>query len=232
MKLSPTFLKFAAACAVLSALTTLAVHVLPELWADVNTFEKQLQLRNNSYYFARLWVVILHCILVVVSMYAIALLRFRATPALAGLGFLSFIVFGFTEMLRTSLGIFVLNRTWRAGYVAATDDGARSWLRAAIETYSGVNDSLFFLFYLAFLLGIFCYGLSLATAKGLDRQVGWLFLLWTALNVPALIDNVAGIESMSRWFNWVGPYFQPFARIAIGFWLWKKSNAFSKVSAS
>jgi hypothetical protein len=175
MKLSPKFLRVAAACALLSALTTLAVHVLPELWADVNTFEKQLQLRNNSYYFARLWLVILHCILVVVSMYAIALLRFRATPALAGLGFLSFIVFGFTEMLRTSLGIFVLNRTWRAGYVAATDDGERSWLRAAIETYSGVNDSLFFLFYLAFLLGILCYGLSLATAKGLDRQVGWLF---------------------------------------------------------
>jgi hypothetical protein len=106
MKLSPKFLKFAAACALLSVLTTLAVHVLPELWADANTFEKQLQLRNNSYYFARLWVVILHCILVVVSMYAIALLRFRDTPALAGLGLLGFIVFGFTEMLRTSLRNF------------------------------------------------------------------------------------------------------------------------------
>ena len=127
-------------------------------------------------------------------MYAIALLRFRATPALAGLGFLSFIVFGFTEMLRTSLGIFVLNRTWRAGSVTATDDGARSWLRAAIETYSGVNDFLFFLFYLTFLLGILCYGLSLATAKGLDRQVGWLFLLWTALNVPPSSTVLRGLN--------------------------------------
>jgi ABC-type transport system involved in cytochrome c biogenesis permease component len=93
-----------------------------------------------------------------------------------------------------------------------------------IEAPSGVNDSLLFLFYVSFLLGRFCYGLSLAIAKGLDRQVGWLFLLWTALNIPVLIDSVTSIELMSNWFNWVGPYFLPFARTAIGSWLWKKAT--------
>lgn len=208
----------------LSALTTLVVHVVPELWADANTFEKQLELRNNAYYLGRLWVVIIHCLLVAISMCAIALLRYRDTPVMAGLGFLSFIVFSFTEMLRTSLGIFALNRTWRAGYVSAANEAMRSWFRAAIEAYSGINNALFFLFYVAFLLGILCYGLSLAKTVGLDRLVGWLFLLWTALNIPALIDSVRGVESFSKWFNWVGPYFQPLARMAIGLWLWKKAK--------
>jgi hypothetical protein len=225
MRLSSKFLRFAAACALLSVLTTLVVHVLPALWAEANTFEKQLQLRNNAYYVARLWTVIVHCILVIISMYAIALLRFRDTPALAGLGFLSFIVFSFTEMLRTSLGIFALNRNWREGFASAADEATRSWFRGAIEAYSGVNNALFFLFYAAFLLGILCYGLSLATTEGLDRRVGWLFLLWTALNIPALIDSITGAESISKWFNWVGPYFQPLARIVIGLWLWEKAKA-------
>jgi hypothetical protein len=225
MKPSAKFLRFAAACALLSALTTLIVHLVPALWADANTFEKQLQLRGNVYYLARLWVVIIHCSLVVISMYAIALLRFRNTPALAGLGFLGFVVFGFTELLRTALAIFALNRDWRAGFALAPDEATRSWFRAAIEAYSGVNNALFFLFYVAFLLGILCYGLSLATTEGSDRLVGLLFLLWTALNIPALIDSITGVESISRWFDWVGPYFQPFARIAIGLWLWQKAKA-------
>jgi predicted permease len=225
MRLSSKFLRFAAACALLSAVTTLVVHIVPALWAEANTFEKQLQLRSYPYYLVRLWVVMIHCVLVVISMYAIALLRFRDTPALAGLGFLSFIVFAFSEMLRTSLGIFALNRSWRAGFASAADEATRSWFHAAIEAYSGVNNALFFLFYVAFLLGILCYGLSLATTERLDRWVGWLFLLWTALNVPALIDSVTGIESISKWFDWVGPYFQPFARIVIGLWLWEKAKS-------
>ena len=69
---------------------------------------------------------------------------------------------------------------------------------AVIEAPSGVNDSLFFFSTEASSWDFFCYGLSLAIAKGLDRQVGWLFLLWTALNIPVLIDNVAGIESMAK----------------------------------
>lgn len=71
MSVSTRFFKFASVCAPATALTTLAIHHLPELWADADTFEEQLQLRHNSIYLARLWVVILHCLLVVVSMFAV-----------------------------------------------------------------------------------------------------------------------------------------------------------------
>ena len=225
MGTSPGFFKFAGVCALLTALTTLAIHFLPELWADADTFEEQLGLRHNPVYMARLWIVIVHCLLVVVSMYAVGVRRLRDTPALVSLGFLGFVVFAFTELLRTSLAIFALNRTWRAGYESsATDEAGRAALRVVIRAYAGVNEALFFLFFTAFFLGILCYGFSLARARGLGQHVGALFLLWAALSIPALVDTVTGIEATSKHFEWVGPYFQPVARALIGAWLWKTSG--------
>ena len=55
---------------------------------------------------------------------------------------------------------------------------------AVIEAPSGVNDSLFFFSTEASSWDFFCYGLSLAIAKGLDRQVGW---------------QLASNELMSKW---------------------------------
>ena len=222
---SSKMLKFAATCALATVATTLAVHVLPWLWADVDTFEEQLALPYNTIYMARLWVVLLHCGLVVISMFGIAALKFRDAPALIGLGFLSFVVFAFSEMLRTSLVLFALNRKWRIDYSEAKDESTRASLRATIDAFGGVNDALFFIFYLAFLLGILCYGLAFVGSRGFDGKVGWLFLLWTALSVPALIDTITRRETLSPFFEWVGPFFLPAARAIVGIWLWNKSNA-------
>jgi hypothetical protein len=222
---SSKMLKFAAVCALVTVVTTLAVHVLPQLWADVDTFEERLELSHNPIYMARLWVVLVHCGLVVVSMFGIAALKFRDSPALIGLGFLSFVVFAFSEMLRTSLVLFALNRKWRVGYSEAKDESTRASLRGTIEAFGGINDALFFIFYIAFLLGILCYGLVLIGSRGFDGKLGWLFLLWTALSVPALIDTFTGTESLGRFFGWVGPFFLPAARAIVGIWLWSKSNA-------
>lgn len=220
----PRFFKLAAACALLTALTTLAIHLLPQLWAGADTFEEQLELRRNPVYMARLWVVAVHCLLVVVSMYAVGARRLRASPALVGLGFLGFVVFACTELLRTSLVIFALNRTWRAQYALASDEGAREALRAVMGAFGGVNAALFFLFFTAFFVGTLCYGLALRGGDGQERRVGALLLLWAALSVPTLLDTVAGAETLSGHFWWVGPYFQPAARAAIGVWLWRSSE--------
>ena len=174
MDVSPKFLRFAAVCAAITALTTLAIHLMPHLWADVGTFEKQLDLRNRGLYLTRLWIVLIHCLLVVVSMYAVCLLSVRAQPGWAGLGFLAFFVFALTEIFRTSLALFALNRTWRTRYAANPDPEARGSIRAMIEAFSGVNDALFFIFIVAFFLGLLCYGVALATGKTSDRAMGFL----------------------------------------------------------
>jgi hypothetical protein len=58
----------------------------------------------------------------------------------------------------------------------------------------------------------------------MDQRIGYLFLLWGILNLPGLIDALLGNESLGAYFDWVGRYFQPIARLLIGLWLWNVAN--------
>ena len=218
------FVRFASVCAFATALTTLAIHLLPPLWASADTFEEQLALRHNPIYLARLWVVIVHCILVVVSMYAVGVLRARRQTNLMALGFLGFVVFAVAELLRTSLAIFALNRRWREEYATVTDDARKDALRAAIEAFPGFGSALFFVFAIAFQLALLCYGFALLGGQGMDRLLGGVFLLWVLLSLPGMFDTIVGSPGASRYFEWVGPYFQPLARALVGVWLWREAE--------
>jgi hypothetical protein len=221
---SARFLRFAAVCAVLTALTTLAIHLLPPLWASADTFEEQLALRQNRVYMGRLWVVIVHCVLVVIAMYAVGASRARRNTTLMALGFLGFVVFAVAELLRTSLAIFALNRRWREEYVSTTDEARKEALRAAIEAFPGFGSALFFVFAIAFQLALLCYGLALVGGQRRDRFLGGAFLLWVFLSLPGMFDTIAGSQSVSRYFEWVGPYFQPLVRGLVGVWLWREAG--------
>ena len=223
-RVSAGFVKVASICALLTALTTLAVHWLPELWNDATTFEAQLQLRDNAIYMGRSWVVLAHCVFVVVSMAAIPLLLTGTARLVALFGFGSYVMFAFVEMLRTSMSIFAINRTWRSGYETTSDELRRVAFRNAIDLFSGVNDALFFLFILAFTMGLFCYGFALLPSNGIDQRVGLLFLLWGLLSLPPLIGTIVGNEALAAPFGWVGLYFLPLARLLIGIWLWTVST--------
>jgi hypothetical protein len=223
-RVSAGFIKVASICALFTTLTTLAVHWLPELWKDAATFEAQLQLRHNAIYMGRSWVVLAHCVFVVVSMAAIPLLLTGTARLVALFGFGSYVMFAFVEMLRTSMSIFAINRTWRSGYEATSDELRRAAFRNAIDLFSGVNDALFFLFILAFTIGLFCYGFALLPNNGIDQGIGLLFLLWGLLSLPPLIGTIIGNEALAAPFSWVGLYFLPLARLLIGIWLWSVST--------
>jgi hypothetical protein len=227
VRVSAGFVRFASICALLTALSTLAVHWLPELWSDATSFEAELRLRHNPIYMCRLWIVLLHCVLVVISMAAIPQLVANNRRIVALFGFGSYVMFAFVEMLRTSLSIFAVNRTWRAGYELTADEIKRMTFRGALETFAGINDALFFLFFLAFLIGLFCYGFALLPNKGLDQRIALLFLVWGFLSLPGLIASVAGNDSFAAPFGWVGLYFLPAARVLIGLWLWNVSKRLS-----
>ncbi len=219
-RVSPAFIKVASICAILTALSTVAVHWLPDLWSNATTFESQIQLRHNAIYMGRLWVVLIHCVLVVISMAAIPILLSGTSRVIGIFGFGSYVLFAFVEMLRTSLFIFAVNRAWRTGYETSADEMQRRAFRSALDTFGGVNDALFFLFFLAFTAGLFCYGIALLSNSGTDRGVAYLFLLWGILNLPGLIGALLANESLGAYFDWVGRYFQPIARLLIGLWLW------------
>jgi hypothetical protein len=221
---TPRFFRFAAVCALLTALTTLVVHVMPNLWSNATSFEQQVELRLNPLYLTNRWVVLLHCTLVVVSMFALGLPAARRAPAAVIFGFLAFVCFAFTEMVRTAISIFAINRNWRAVYASTVDPATRERFRAFIESYSGINDALFFIFYTAFIVGLICYGFAFLRTNGSMSQLGILFTVWALLNLPGWIDAVIGTELLGRYFEWVGPVFQPLARAWIGVWLWKNAG--------
>jgi hypothetical protein len=225
-RVSPAFIKIASICAILTAFTTIAVHWLPDLWSNAMTFESRVQLRHNAIYMGRLWIVLIHCVLVVISMAAIPCLLNGAARLIAMFGLGSYIMFAFVEILRTSLSIFAVNRAWRGGYENSADDMQRQAFRNALDTFGGVNDALFFLFFTAFTVGLFCYGFALLLNSGIGPRVGLLFLLWGVLNLPGLIGALVGNQTLGTPFDWVGRYFQPVARFLIGLWLWNVSSRF------
>ncbi len=225
-RVSPAFIKVASICAILTALTTVAVHWLPDLWNSATSFESRVQLRHNAIYMGRFWIVLMHCILVVISMAAIPTLLCGTSRLIATFGFGSYVLFAFVEMLRTSLSIFAVNRAWRSGYETSTDEMQRRAFRSALDAFGGVNDALFFLFLLAFTAGLFCYGIALLSNSGIDQRIGYLFLFWGILNLPGLIGAMLENESLGAPFDWVGRYFQPVARLLIGLWLWNVSTRF------
>jgi hypothetical protein len=225
-RVSPAFIKVASICAILTAVTTVAVHWLPDLWSSATTFESRVQLRHNPIYMGRLWIVLIHCVLVVISMAAIPCLLNGVARTIAIFGFGCYVVFAFVESLRTSLSIFAVNRSWRAGYESSNDDMRRQTFRDALDTFGGVNDTLFFLFFAAFTVGLFCYGFALFLRSGIDQGIGLLFLLWGVLNLPDLVGAIAGNEALGKGFDWVGRYFQPTARFLISAWLWNISTRF------
>jgi hypothetical protein len=221
---TPRFFRLAAVCALLTALTTLVVHVMPNLWSDAMSFEQQVELRLNSLYLTNRWVVLLHCALVVVSMFALGLPAIRRSPVAVIFGFLAFACFGFSEMVRTAISIFAINRNWRAAYAGTIDPATRDRFRAVIESYSGINDALFFIFYTAFTVGLICYGIAFLRTNDRMSQLGILFTVWALLNLPGWIDAVIGTDLLGRYFEWVGPAFQPVARAWIGVWLWRNAR--------
>ena len=221
---SAGFVRLASICALLTVATTLAVHWLPELWSDVKTFEQRVQLRHNALYMARLWVVLVHCVLVVVSMAPVPLLLRGTSRLVAIFGLGSYVMFSFVEMLRTSFAIFTMNRAWRAGYEQTTDENLRAAFRTSLETFAGINDALFFLFIVAFIAGLFCYGFALLPGEGIDRRIAWLFLLWGLVSLPGVVGTITGQPALGAPFAWVGFYFVPLARLLVGLWLWSVSG--------
>ena len=184
-----------------------------------------MELRNNPIYIARLWIVMAHCCLVVISMWAAGALLFPAKPHLSALGFIGFLLFAITELFRTALVLFAVNRSWREAYAVAQSESAREFYRNTLAAFLGVNDALFFIFFVAFDFGLLCYGLALLHSTRWERRLGWMFLAWFLFSVPTWVETISGNTALVPLFAWVGPYFQPAARAAIGIWLWSKTKS-------
>jgi hypothetical protein len=216
---SRNFFKFAAFCAFLSALTTFGVHLLP-LLHPVSTFEEQLQLSNNAVYKFRLWIVLIHIMFVLVSMWGIAAAKYKTAAGWIGLGLGGYWIFGLAEFFRIS---FVLNAIngWRTRYLNESDPQVREFLKENLLSWPQINEALFFLLVIGFLLGNIFYAIATRNGIGLEKWISNLLFLWAAIGFLTLLHEYLG----QAWANFIPEFvsytYQPLVRIIIGIWLWK-----------
>lgn len=227
MKASSLFLRVAAFCALLSALTTLGVHLIPG-GEVATTFDERVALRTNPVYLGRLWVVAVHVWLVMISMWGLALVLLPRSAGAAGVGFLGFVLFGFAEWFRTALAIFTLNRGWRAGFAATQDEGVRDSLRTLMEGWPALNGALFVAFLVGFSVGNLGYGLALLPAgDATTRALAGVLLWWSGLTFYGVARTVLSevpLPAVPEFVSWT---FQPAARVFVGLWLWGAARALS-----
>ena len=222
MNTNTNFLRFASICGFLTVVTTLGIHaIFPDPPSD---FEQRILMYKDPVYLLNRWWVIVHCLLVVVAMWGIALVQFRKAAGLTGLGFLFFSVFAIAEISRQMLVLFYLNGL-RIQYAAAENPALKESLRMSIDQFGLTGNSLFGLFVLAFGLGNLCYGLGLFFEKGFGKILSWLLILWSVGNFAALGNEFwqhAGVSTFISNYNFI---FQPVVRGIAAWWLWKQANA-------
>jgi hypothetical protein len=216
-------LRVAAGFAVLSAITTFLLWLLPRLYATPQSFEEAVSLHQNQVYMARLWVNFAHIFFALIAYGAAAWLLHRAAPALAGFGYLWFVLWGFTELLGVTVNIFAVNRTWRTAYAGCPPE-QKAAIRTNIEGFAAVWDAMFFLLLVAFLLGTLCFGLAALRTDAIGRWVGILFLLAVPLTIGIMVDGYTQVRVFGPALGAIYPVLQPVSRALLGYWLWRRAG--------
>lgn len=213
------FLRVAAIGSVLSAVTTLLLIFLPELFTSAQGFEARMARVHETAYRLRAWVYLVHPFIVLTAAAGIAYAIRQRAPALAIAGILGFTWWAFTEASQQTLTLFAFDR-WRLAWDAA-DEATRAAIRVNAAMYDGIWDGMYMLLLIAFAIGNACFGAVLVRQHGLSRVVGG-FLLAACLLTVVLFVNELGMPLLPEpVMHWSYPAIQPLGRLLIGLWLWR-----------
>ena len=215
------FLKTAGICAVLTAITTFLLWLLPKFYGDVSTESDKIMLSINPFYMSRLWINFIHVFLALVGYLGAAVIIFQQSRGLALSGFMWFLLWGFTELLGLSVLIFAVNGSWRRDYMGA-NEAEQVMLKQNIDLFMQIWDSMFFLLLVFFLLGTLFYGLAIWRSQGLEKLLSLLFLLGVPLTIFITVSGYGGPVWPGLVAGWIYPVLQPFSRFVLGIWIWKK----------
>ena len=219
MIIQKNFIRFTSVCCFISVVTTLGIHAwFPD---PPTSFEERIVLFRSKIYLINRWWVIMHCLLVIISMWGFALLQFKKTPGWTGLGFLFFCVFGIAEITRQMMVLLYANAL-REQYYMATDEVTRNGLRIVLSTAGQLTAPLFGVFILTFALGNLCYGFSLINTKGFSKLLSILLIISAIANFIMLGNSFWKAPAIDSIMEKYGYTFTPLLRMITAIWLWKK----------
>jgi hypothetical protein len=220
MFIERSFLRFAAACAVFSAITTLIVHLY---FTPPESFEERILLFRNKQYIFRNWAVVLHCVFVIVSMYAVFLIRKKEAPGWMGTGFIFFCIFAVTEIVRMFTALFYTNQL-RQQYYNTADETLRQLVQYSMDNLRFVNDTLFSIFIMAFWLGLMAYSAGLFKSTGFTKTLAIVFTVWALFHTLAIVNVFYPQQWIDKLLEVFSPVYQPLARLITGIWIWKNTR--------
>ena len=223
MKLEPSFYRAVAVCSILSAVTTLGLIFLPELYQPLEGFEGRMRRVDDPAYELRSWVYLIHPFITFAAALGIAL-RIRALrPVAAIVGIAGFALWASNEALQQTMTLFAFDK-WRADYFAA-DEATRAIILTNAAMYDGLWDAFYFLLLIGFAIGNFSLGMGLLRAgRGFTRVVGLFLLAAVAITLPIITGELQGWSMPEPLASWSYPAIQPLGRTLIGLWLWKAAH--------
>lgn len=226
------FLKLAAICSLLGATTTALLIFLPR--PEVNDFESQALLYQNSLYMTRLWILFVHPQVNTIAMLGVCFLLFRKYPLQISLGTLFMFVWFYSEMYQQALVIDAVNQTWRPAYLNSTDEVDKMINRTLIQGSAAFSDSLYFLVIYGFGFGSLLYGFAFIYEQTLAKWIGVSLIFIGVLSLASFLRYYLGLHFLNGivdWiYTWVYPYLQPVVRIAIAIWILQRKDEFNSAT--
>jgi hypothetical protein len=217
-----SFLRVTAVCWMVSGLTTLGLIFLPYFYAPLDGDPARRLL--DPVYMTRVWVALLHPLIVLVGALGVAAVRIGAAPGWAVGGFVFFLLWAGIEAVQQGLTLVALNWTWRAEYLQALDPAARDRLGASITAFDAVSEGLFFVLLIAFVVADLFFALAVWGGPPIQRVVAIGFALASALGVISALTSFGPGVLPDEVMAVLYPLIQPPARTLTGIWIWQQAS--------
>jgi hypothetical protein len=219
-----TFLRAAAVCQALSAVTTLGLIFLARGFRPVTDPIAAAERLDDPVFVTRLVVGVVHPFLVLLGATAVVVLRFHHARAAAATGVVFLTMWATTEAVQQALNLVAVHFAWRAMLANASDPLTSQQLRAYLEAAPAVSDALFLIILIAFVVSHIGLAVAMWDTDRLTRVVAIGFALAAALGVISAITTFGANLLPPGVMALLYPLLQPPARFLTGVWIWREAS--------
>jgi len=223
MNVSTNFLKTSAVCAFICGVLMIIWFLTYFGYSMPTSLEDNIALQDNVAYTIYMWAILAALFFGLVVMLAVAGVKKGATPGLATTGFFFVFIAGLVNMILRVIEIFAVNYGWAAAYAAEeTEEAVRTAAWTNICGFFGMRYALFFLVFLAFVIGLFLY--FLATWRGTGNEKGAsIFFLLTSIGMLLFLIGIYGMQAwLLAIMIWIVPILWAILYFIVGAWLWQE----------